>query len=108
MREFMRALVRNVSPIPKSLRFAQAAAVPVASLTAYQSLFHAETGRVDRLSFEFFRLNDPEGGSCIEMTRVAEQLEDSTCAPGIVTAVGIFFFRLPGAHSGRWKAVPVF
>jgi NADPH2:quinone reductase len=42
--EFMRAPVRNVPLIPKSLSFAQAAAVPVASLTAYQSLFHVETG----------------------------------------------------------------
>jgi NADPH2:quinone reductase len=30
--------------MPKSLNFAQAAAIPVASLTAFQSLFHAENG----------------------------------------------------------------
>ena len=30
--------------MPKSLNFAQAAAVPVASLTAFQALFHAEKG----------------------------------------------------------------
>jgi NADPH:quinone reductase-like Zn-dependent oxidoreductase len=36
--------VRNVSPMPKSLSFAQAAAVPVAALTAFQALFHAEKG----------------------------------------------------------------
>ena len=30
--------------MPKSLNFAQAAAVPIASLTAFQSLFHAEKG----------------------------------------------------------------
>src|SRR5215510_13245497 len=30
--------------MPRSLNFAQAAAVPVASLTAFQSLFHAEKG----------------------------------------------------------------
>jgi hypothetical protein len=42
--EFMRVPVRNVSPMPKSLGFAQAAAVPVASLTAFQALFHAEKG----------------------------------------------------------------
>jgi NADPH:quinone reductase len=42
--EFMRVPVRNVSPMPKSLNFAQAAAVPIASLTAFQSLFHAEKG----------------------------------------------------------------
>ena len=42
--EFMRVPVRNVSSMPKSLSFAQAAAVPVAALTAFQSLFHAEKG----------------------------------------------------------------
>jgi NADPH:quinone reductase len=42
--EFMRVPVRNASPMPKSLGFAQAAAVPVASLTAFQALFHAEKG----------------------------------------------------------------
>jgi NADPH:quinone reductase len=42
--EFVRASVRNVFPMPKSLNFAQAAAVPIASLTAFQSLFHAEKG----------------------------------------------------------------
>ena len=42
--EFMRVPVRNVSPMPKSLSFAQAAAIPIASLTAFQSLFHAEKG----------------------------------------------------------------
>ena len=42
--EFMRVPVRNVSPMPKSLSFAQAAAVPVAALTAFQALFHEEKG----------------------------------------------------------------
>ena len=42
--EFMRAPVRNPSPMPKSLSFAQAAAVPVAALTAFQAIFHAEKG----------------------------------------------------------------
>lgn len=42
--EFIRVSARNVSPMPKSLNFAQAAAVPIASLTAFQSLFHAEKG----------------------------------------------------------------
>jgi NADPH:quinone reductase len=42
--EFIRVSARNVSPMPKSLNFAQAAAVPVASLTAFQALFHAEKG----------------------------------------------------------------
>ena len=42
--EFVRASSRNISPMPTSLNFAQAAAVPIASLTAFQSLFHAEKG----------------------------------------------------------------
>ena len=42
--EFMRVSARSVSPMPKSLNFAQAAAVPVASLTAFQALFHSEKG----------------------------------------------------------------
>jgi NADPH:quinone reductase len=42
--EFMRVPMRNVFPMPKSLNFAQAAAIPVASLTAFQALFHAEKG----------------------------------------------------------------
>jgi NADPH:quinone reductase len=42
--ELVRVSVRNVSPMPKSLNFAQAAAVPIASLTAFQSLFHADKG----------------------------------------------------------------
>jgi NADPH2:quinone reductase len=42
--EFMRVSARHISPMPKSLNFAQAAAIPIASLTAFQSLFHAETG----------------------------------------------------------------
>jgi NADPH:quinone reductase-like Zn-dependent oxidoreductase len=37
--EFMRVSARHVSPMPKSLNFAQATAVPVASLTAFQALF---------------------------------------------------------------------
>ncbi|HEY2403656.1 MAG TPA: NADP-dependent oxidoreductase [Steroidobacteraceae bacterium] len=42
--EFIRVSARNVSRMPKSLNFAQAAAVPIASLTAFQALFHAEKG----------------------------------------------------------------
>lgn len=42
--EFMRVPVGNVSPIPKSLNFAEASAIPVASLTAFQALFLAEEG----------------------------------------------------------------
>jgi len=42
--DFMRVSARHVPPMPKSLNFAQAAAVPVASLTAFQELFHAEKG----------------------------------------------------------------
>ena len=42
--EFIRVPARSVFPMPKSLNFAQAAAVPIASLTAFQALFHAEKG----------------------------------------------------------------
>jgi NADPH2:quinone reductase len=42
--EFMSVSAKNVSPMPNSLNFAQAAAVPVAALTAFQSLFHTEKG----------------------------------------------------------------
>src|SRR5580704_17406825 len=42
--EFIRVPARNVSPMPRSLNFAQAAVVPVASLSAFQSLFHSEKG----------------------------------------------------------------
>jgi NADPH2:quinone reductase len=42
--EFVHVSAGNVSPMPKSLNFAQAAAVPIASLTAFQSLFHTEKG----------------------------------------------------------------
>jgi hypothetical protein len=71
------------------------------------SLLDALVGML-RLSFACFRLNDPEGGSSIEMTRVAEQLEDLTCAHGIGDGCGDLLLPAPGAHSGRWKAVPVF
>jgi NADPH:quinone reductase len=42
--EFVRVSMRNVAPMPHSLNFAQAAGIPTASLTAFQSLFHAEMG----------------------------------------------------------------
>jgi NADPH:quinone reductase len=42
--EFVRVSARNISPMPGSLSFAQAAAGPIASLTAFQSLFHTEKG----------------------------------------------------------------
>lgn len=42
--EFMRVPAKNVSPMPRSLNFVEAAAVPVASLTAFQALFDAEKG----------------------------------------------------------------
>jgi len=42
--EFVCGSVRNISPVPMSLNFAQVAAVPIAALTAFQALFHAEKG----------------------------------------------------------------
>jgi NADPH:quinone reductase len=44
--EFMRVPARNVSPMPKSLDFVQAATVPVAALTAFPSLFHPDKGSI--------------------------------------------------------------
>jgi hypothetical protein len=45
--EFMRVPLTSISPMPKSLNFAQAAAVPIASLTAFQALFHTQKGGHD-------------------------------------------------------------
>jgi NADPH:quinone reductase len=42
--EFTRMSALNVSRMPKSLNFVQAAVVPIASLTAFQALFHAQEG----------------------------------------------------------------
>jgi NADPH2:quinone reductase len=42
--EFVRVSASHVAPMPKSLNFAQAAAVPIASLAAFQCLFHPEQG----------------------------------------------------------------
>jgi NADPH:quinone reductase len=42
--EFVRVTAKNVSPMPRSLDFAHAAAIPIASLTAFQSLFHPDKG----------------------------------------------------------------
>ena len=42
--DFLRVSARNVSPMPKSLNFVQAAVVPIASLTAFEALFHAQEG----------------------------------------------------------------
>src|ERR1700761_6961653 len=42
--EFVATPAANTAPMPKSLSFAQAATIPVAALTAFQSLFHAEKG----------------------------------------------------------------
>jgi NADPH:quinone reductase len=44
--EFIRVSVRHVTPMPESLNFAQAAAIPIASLAAFQALFHAESGMI--------------------------------------------------------------
>jgi NADPH:quinone reductase len=42
--EFIRVSGRNVSAMPKRMNFAQAAAIPIASLTAFQCFFHPEKG----------------------------------------------------------------
>lgn len=45
--------------------------------------------RMLRLSFAFIRLNDAEGGPSIEMARVPEPLEDSTCERDIGEALNV-------------------
>jgi NADPH2:quinone reductase len=58
--EFMRAPATNVSPMPKSLNFAQAAAVPIASLAAFQSLFH--NGKADMIPGQRVLIHGAAGG----------------------------------------------
>ena len=58
--EFIRVPARNVAPMPKSLNFGQAAAVPVASLTAFQSLFH--TGKGDLIPGQKVLIHGAAGG----------------------------------------------
>src|ERR1051325_12026269 len=52
------------------------------------SLLNALVGML-HLSFAFIQLNNPEGGPSLEMTRVAELFEDSTCAREIGEALKV-------------------
>src|SRR5215471_2429889 len=52
------------------------------------SLLDALVGML-HLSFAFIQLNDPEGGPFLEMTRVGEPFEDSTCAREIGEALKV-------------------
>jgi NADPH2:quinone reductase len=86
--EFMRVPVRNVSPMPKSLSFAQAAAVPVAALTAFQALFHAETGGL--IPGQKVLIHGAAGGVgsfAVQFARSGGLLVAATCGPNNVVYV---------------------
>jgi NADPH:quinone reductase len=86
--EFMRVPVRNVSPMPKSLSFAQAAAVPVAALTAFQALFHAETGGL--IPGQKVLIHGAAGGVgsfAVQFARSGGLLVAATCGPNNVAYV---------------------
>ena len=86
--EFMRVPVRNVSPMPKSLSFAQAAAVPVAALTAFQALFHAETGGL--IPGQKVLIHGAAGGVgsfAAQFARTGGLLVAATCGPNNVAYV---------------------
>ena len=87
--EFMRVPVRNVSPMPKSLNFAQAAAVPVGALTAFQSLFHAEKGAM--IPGQKVLINGAAGGVgsfAVQFAKNGGLLVAATCGTANVAYVG--------------------
>src|SRR3974390_2759551 len=51
------------------------------------------------LSFAFVRLDNPDGGPSIEMTRVAEPLEESTCTQRIGEALTVVLGDAPRKSS---------
>ena len=75
--EFMRAAVRNASPMPKSLSFAQAAAVPVAALTAFQAIFHAEKGGL--IPGQKVLIHEPGGSLAVQFAKSGGLLVAATC-----------------------------
>jgi hypothetical protein len=48
-----------------------------------------------RFSFAFIRLNEAYGGNSIETARIAESLQDSTCAREIVEALKVSLGHAP-------------
>jgi len=86
--EFMRVPATNVSPTPKSLKFAQAAAVPVASLTAFQSLFHAEKGgAMPGLKVLIHGAAGAVGSFAVQFAKSAELQVAATCGTANVAYV---------------------
>jgi len=86
--EFIRVPSRNVSPMPKSLNFAQAAAVPIASLTAFQALFHAEKGGM--LPGQKVLIHGAAGGVgsfAVQFAKCAGLLVSATCGTANVAYV---------------------
>jgi NADPH2:quinone reductase len=86
--EFMRVSARNISPMPKSLDFAQAAVVPVASLTAFQSLFHTEKGGI--IPGQKLLIHGAAGGVgsfAVQFAKSRGLLVAATCGPANVAYV---------------------
>lgn len=86
--EFMRVPARNVSPMPKSLNFAQAAAVPIASLTAFQSLFHTE--KADMIPGQKVLIHGASGGVgsfAVQFAKSGGLLVAATCGTANVEYV---------------------
>jgi len=88
--EFMRAPVRNPSPMPKSLSFAQAAAVPVAALTAFQAIFHAEKGGL--IPGQKVLIHEPGGSLAVQFAKSGGLLVAATCG-----AYNVAYVRSLGA-----------
>ena len=91
--EFVRVPARNVAPMPCSLNFAQAAALPVASLTAFQSLFHTEKGGM--IPGQKVLVNGAAGGVgsfAVQFAKSGGLLAAATCS-----ATNVAFVRSLGA-----------
>ena len=74
--------------MPKSLNFAQAAAVPVASLTAFQCLFHAEKGAM--IPGQAVLINGAAGGVgsfAVQCAKAGGLLVAATCSGANVAYV---------------------
>jgi hypothetical protein len=66
--------------MPNSLNFTQAAAIPVASLTGFQALLHAEKGGM---------ISGPEGARI-------RALHAATCETGLVSALPVIDLWIVG------------
>jgi NADPH2:quinone reductase len=87
--EYVRVPAKNVSPMPRSLNFAQAAAVPIAALTAFQALFHAEKGGM--IPGRKVLINGAAGGVgsfAVQFAKAGGLLVAATCSSANVAYVG--------------------